>query len=223
MKKYILLSLVALVALGSTAMADPFYNSTPSAYQEVGANYSGPYIGVAYGMTKVSDDYFDGLLDEHTDIDYDSLMLQVGYEINPYIALEFRYWLSMNDGDYSLSTNYPFPPANGSYQDFNAWGLYVKPMYPVTPEFSIYGLFGIAGVQVDGQPDWYDNLVDDTSFSFGIGAKYDFTENISGFIDYVQLYNNIYGYDYYYDYGSYYYDPQGTDIYTINFGLTYKF
>jgi len=222
MKKKILLPLSLLVGLSTSALADPFYN-TPAAYHEVPQNISHPYIGIAYGMTNVDDDYFDGVWDEHTDIDYDSLMLQVGYELNPYIAFEFRYWFSMSDGDYSLSTNYPIPPVNGSYQDFNAWGLYVKPMYPVTPEFSIYGLFGIAGTHVDGQPDWYDDLVDDTSFSFGIGAAYNFTENISAFIDYVQLYNDVYGYDYYYYYGPYYYNPQGTDVYTVNFGLTYKF
>lgn len=222
MKKNLLLPVLALLGSSSTAMADPFYNSNiPAAYHEVPQSVSHPYIGIAYGLTKVSDDYFDGNLDEHTDIDYDSLMLQVGYEMNPYIAFEFRYWFSMGDGDYSLSTNYPIPPAEGSYKDFNAWGLYLKPQYPVSPEFSIYGLLGFSGVQVDGQPDWYDNLVDDTSFSFGIGGAFNFTENISAFIDYVQLYNNTYGYDYYY--GPYYYDPQGTDIYTVNFGLTYKF
>jgi len=222
MKKKLLLPFAALVSVASFAMAEPFYNTdTSSAYQEVSPSVSHPYIGIAYGLTNVSDDYFDGYIDEHTDIDYDSLMLQVGYEISPYIAFEFRYWFSMNDGDYSLSTNYPMPPLDGSYNDFNAWGLYLKPQYPVSPEFSIYGLLGLSGVQVDGQPDWYDNLVDDTSFSFGMGGAFNFTENISAFVDYVQLYSNIYGNDYYY--GDYYYNPQGTDIYTINFGLSYKF
>ena len=222
MKKYILLSFFALLTFSSTAMAGSYYdNNTPEAYQEVSPNISRPYIGVAYGMTKVSDDYFDGDVEEYTDIDYNALMLQVGYELNPYIAFEFRYWFSMGDGDYALSTNYPFSSPAGSYESFDAWGFYLKPQYPISPEFSIYGLIGISGVNVDGQPGWYDDLVDDSSFSFGVGGMFNITENVSAFVDYVQLYNNVYDYDYYYD--SYYYDPQGTDIYTINFGLTYKF
>ena len=221
MKKNILLPLAVLVGLGSTVMADPFYNSAPAAYQDVPQSLSRPYIGIAYGMTKVSDNYFYddrfGYVEEYTDIDYNALMLQVGYEMSPYIAFEFRYWFSMSDGDYSFDSPYIAP--SGSYESFDAWGLYLKPQYPVSPEFSIYGLFGFSGVQVDGQPGNFNSLVDDTGFSFGVGGAFNITENISAFIDYVQLYDSIYGYDYYYGY----YDPQGTDVYTINFGLTYKF
>ena len=222
MKKNILLSLVALVGLGSTAMADPFYNSAPAAYHEVPQTYSGPYIGAAFGLTNVNDEYDDGRNFESTDIDYNALMLQAGYEINPYIAFEFRYWFSVSDGDYDLYTNNPYPPVSGSYQDFNAWGIYAKPMFPVTPDFSIYALLGLSGTQIDGQTNWNFDLVDDTSFSWGFGASYNVTQNIGLFVDYVSLYDDTF-YDSYWDPYGYYYDPLGTSVYTINFGLTYKF
>jgi len=221
MKKNLLLPVLAMCGLATTAMADPFYNSnTPAAYHEVPQSVSRPYIGIAYGLTNVDSDFFvDPVYLENADIDYDALMLQAGYEFNLYVSAEFRYWFSLSDGDYSLASGLNIPD---SYKDFNAWGLYLKPQYPVTEQFSIYALLGIAGVQVDGEPAWYDDLVDDVSFSWGFGAAVNFTENISAFVDYVQLYNDRYG-DYYYDPFYYYYDPQGTDIYTINFGLTYKF
>ncbi len=219
MKKNILLPLAMMAGLSTTAMSDPFYNSVPAAYQDVPQSVSGPYIGIAYGMTNVDSDFFvSPTYLENVDIDYDALMLQVGYDFNPYIAAEFRYWFSLSDGDYSLASGFVIPD---SYKDFNAWGIYLKPQYPVTEQFSIYMLLGFSGIHVDGEPGWYDDLVDDVSFSGGFGAAVNFTENISAFVDYVQLYNDRYGY--YDPYYVSYYDPQGTDIYTINFGLTYKF
>lgn len=226
MKKNILLPLSVLIALGSSAMAEPYYDTnTPAAYHQVPEQVSHFYIGGAYGMTTVDDDYFYqdryGSYYENTEIDFNALMLQAGYEYNPYLAMEFRYWFSMNDGDYSLSSGY-VPPA-GSYNDFDAWGFYLKPQYPVTPEFSIYGLFGFSGVYVEGEPAHGWDLLDDSSFSWGLGAAFNVTPNISLFIDYVMLYDDTF--NSYYDYYGYYdyYDPENTRVQTVNFGVTYKF
>jgi len=219
-KKEILLPILVVIGSSSLAMADTFNNTQPETYyqQEPISHF---YIGAAYGMTKVEDDYIYedhyGYYNEHTEIDFDALMLQAGYQYNPYIAVEFRYWFSMSDGDYSLSSGWI--PDAGSYSDFDAWGLYLKPMYPVTNEFSIYGLLGFSGVVVDGELGW--DLLNENSFSWGIGASFDFTQNIAVFVDYVQLYDdtfNNYGY-YSYDY----YSPGDTSVDTINFGLSYKF
>ena len=215
MKKNILLSLAALVALGSTAMADPFYNSAPAAYHDVPPVTSYPYIGGAFSLTSVSDDYFEYYPDygytDQTDIDYNSLMFQAGYQVNPYIAAEFRYWFSLNSGDYSTNTLYPLNP--GAYDSFDAWGMYLKPMYPVTPEFSIYGLLGFAGVTVDADYGSY-LLYNDSSFSWGGGASFDVTPNVALFVDYVQLFNGTLEFmDY----------SQKTKVDTFNFGVTYKF
>ncbi len=221
MKKNILLPFTALIALSYSALADPYNTNTPAKYHAVPPQHvAHPYIGIAYGYSSVEDSYYDGYNEEYTDIDYDSLMLQVGYEFSPYIAAEFRYWRSVSDGDYSLYTSSQYPPTQGSYENFDAWGIYVKPQYPVTEQFSIYGLFGFSGVQVDGDPQWGFDLLDDTAFSWGLGAAVNFTPNISAFVDFVSLYDDTY-YDYGYGYG--YYDPNGTQVHTINLGLTYKF
>ena len=163
-------------------------------------------------MTAVKDDYFGFYYPEHTEIDFNALMLQAGYEYNPYLAVEFRYWLSVADGDYSLTSGY-IPPV-GSYNKFDAWGFYLKPMYPVTNEFSIYGLLGFSGVRIDGETGW--DLLNESSFSWGVGASFDFTPNIEAFIDYVQLHDDTFN-------SYYYYTPQSTRVNSINFGLSYKF
>ena len=210
MKKEILLPVLAAIGLSTSAMAVTFHNTAAEPYypQEP---ISHLYMGAAYGMTDVEDDYF-GQYYEHTEIDFDALMLQAGYEYNPYLAVEFRYWFSMSEGDYTLASGY-IPPA-GSYDEFSAWGFYLKPMYPLTNEFSIYGLLGFSGVYVDGEQGW--DILDDSSFSWGLGASFDLTPNIAVFLDYVQLYDDTY--DHYY-----YYSPQDTTVDTINFGLSFKF
>jgi opacity protein-like surface antigen len=139
------------------------------------------------------------------------MMFQAGYKYNPYVAFEFRYWLSVSDGDVSVSGN--IPPL-GIHNDFDAWGVYIKPMYPVTPEFNIYALLGFSGTYVEGGPGW--DLLDDGDFSWGGGVSFDVTPNIGIFVDYVQLFDDTI-YDGYYD------TEQDTRVDTWNIGINYKF
>lgn len=216
MKKLITISIIAIIALGTSAIADA-YNTTSrqTAYREVLPNDAYAYVGGAFGLTKVKDNYFEyypvyGYTDQ-TDIDYNALMFQAGYQYNPYFAMEFRYWFSVSSGDVSTNTLYPLNPS--AYDSLNAWGMYIKPMYPITQEFSVYGLLGFSSVTIDADYGSY-LLYDDTSFSWGAGIQFDATANIALFIDYVQLYNgNLEFYEY----------SQDTKVNTLNFGVTYKF
>ena len=215
MKKQLLLPLAALVSVASSAMAENYNTNVPASYHPVPQNYSYPYIGGAFSLVKAKDDYFEYYPDygytDSTDIDYSSLMFQVGYQVNPYIAMEFRYWFSVSSGDYSSNTLYPLNP--NAYDSFDAWGMYLKPMYPVTPELSVYGLLGFSGVTIDADYGSY-LLYNDNSFSWGGGASFDVTPNIALFVDYVQLFN---GRLEFYEYS------QDTKVDTFNFGVTYKF
>ena len=225
MYKEILFSTVLVTAIGSSAFAENYQNTTIAPAYAPPPLTLGIYVGLGYGYTQVKDDYFEYYpnsgLAVQTDINYDAVMFQAGFQYNPFFAFEFRYWTAFNGGDYSISSNYPplYPPAGGSYDDFDAWGVYLKPMYPVTPEFSIYGLLGFSGVYISGEPGW--DLLDEGDFSWGLGASYAVTPNILLFADYVQLFNGEgYGYGYYdYDYNS----DQDTRVNTINIGLTYRF
>ena len=219
MYKQILLSAAAVVTMGTAASADTFYDN-PGSYMQPAD--TGIYVGLAYGYSGVEDDYYEYYpnsgLSVQTDIDCDALMFQAGFQYNHYLAFEFRYWAAMGDEDYSISSNYPplYPPPSGSYDDFDAWGFYLKPMYPATSEFSVYGLLGFSGVYVAGEPGW--DLLDDSDFSWGLGASYAVTPNILLFMDYVQLFDGSidrYGYDFE--------SSQDTTVDSFNVGVSYRF
>ncbi|MGW8168728.1 MAG: outer membrane protein [Sulfurovaceae bacterium] len=201
---------------------------------------SGFYVGVAYSRANMTGDYLITDVQNYesvgtNEIDYDGIMAQAGYKFNKYIALEGRYWWSLSDGDWSDKgklydigdPDNPWDTWNDSGNkgdDLRAWGIYVKPMYPVTEQLDVYALLGYGNVRLsDDGGKW----LDESDFQWGIGASYEFTENLSLFVDYVRLLDennhfHIDGYSYHdviedWDFN---YDNK---VYTINVGLTYKF
>jgi opacity protein-like surface antigen len=232
------LSLATIMAMSTFAVAGGDIAPVVEPVVEVApvADDSGFYIGgalshanastdVAYGS---GDDYIDGYSYDYTwsfDNDVNAYMIQAGYQFNKYIAVEGRYWGSAKDDTSWTSAYNGSQYDSGSYSDgdFSAWGIYVKPMYPVTESFSVYGLLGYGNTSIDDD-FWYDKpLLDTDGFQWGIGASYSLTENLSVFFDYVQLSDGE-GESYSFTDGNYYsYDQWETDVYTLNLGLTYKF
>jgi len=231
------LSVATVLAMSAFAVAggDIEPVAEPMVIEEV-ASDSGFYIGGAYSLvnTEINEHrnygYIDGSVnDDHWNWEKDSnaYMLQAGYQFNQYIAIEGRYWGSMDSNKWS-SADY----TNGSLDysssysdgDWSAWGIYAKPMYPVTESVDVYALLGYGNVSVDD--NWYDqqSLLDENVFQWGIGASVDITENLSAFVDYVQLCsdegNSYVPTDSGYDYDTYNID---VSIYTVNIGLSYKF
>jgi opacity protein-like surface antigen len=148
---------------------------------------AGFYVGLGYGyvnadLAKTVDPGFD----PNRDSTHDALLLQAGYKVNRYVAVEGRYWLGSDDDFYV--------PKRDHTKTFDAWGLYVKPMYPVTEKFDVYALLGYADLSSDftvhnPAGDVTTNL-DDGGFSWGVGASYEFTDHIAMFVDYVSIYND---------------------------------
>ena len=237
------LSLVAILAMGAFAVAGGDIAPVEEPMVEVVApvaDDSGFYIGGAYSMANFSSDYewhdedYFGYREDGTgtdEVDYNAIMLQVGYQYNKYLAIEGRYWHSVGDSDYEWS-NEGEDSQDGSFSgsgsdnngdELAAWGIYVKPMYPVTDAFTIYGLLGYGNVTLnDNDGDW----LDESGFQWGAGASYSFTDNLSFFVDYVELYNDEKE-DEWSDgdpmYPDYHETWDDTKVYTVNFGLTYKF
>ena len=73
------------------------------------------------------------MLDEN----FGAFMIDAGYKFNPYIAVEGRY-------SFGISSSNDLGWTNGLNSDItvDSWGLYVKPMYPVTDAMNIYALLG---------------------------------------------------------------------------------
>jgi opacity protein-like surface antigen len=201
---------------------------------------SGFYVGGAYSFINAETDTYGEYGDivgdpvywwrETQDSDTSGFMLQLGYQFNKYIAVEGRYWNGGTNMDGTSINSDGFTDSwSDDCTDLTAWGIYVKPMYPITDAVSIYGLLGYGNTQIDDQ--WYGDgteILDDNGFQWGVGLSYAYDEHISFFVDYVRLANNEGGsYDYNagnpdptYDYD---YVNWETSVYTVNFGVTYKF
>jgi opacity protein-like surface antigen len=183
MKKSIL-SLVSILALSGFAYAggDIAPVEEPVVVPVVVDN-SAFYVGLGFGQASVNDD------PTAEEITSTMIMLQAGYQYNEYVALEGRVSLGFNT-DYEPGNT---GNASGDYDDdISSWGIYVKPMYPVTEAFDIYALLGYGGVQLDNleSGDAYED-----GFQWGLGAQYAVTENVLVFADYVSLYDDT-GFDY---------------------------
>lgn len=216
MKKFNL-SLVTVLAMSTFAIAggdiapvEPVIE-TPMVEESTPGNF---YLGLGYGMLSMDQTdvvtLANGATVENPIVsdDFSEVMVQAGYKFNPYIALEGRYWFGLEDTFDVLGTNVD--------TSVDAWGIYAKPMYPVTEAFNIYGLlgYGAADVSVDLPNGGTLNTDSVDGFSWGVGADYSFTENVAVFVDYVNIFD---------DSTSYVGGETDTTIDTVNFGVTYTF
>ncbi len=194
--KNIILSLVALVALSSVGFADENMPSDESEVVENSPEDKGFYVGLAYSHLSHDIDYQN--LSTNIELDFNAIMLDVGYKFNPYIAVEARYNFSLGDTD-----------MDDYMQEAEAsvLSLFVKPMYPIAPEMDIYVLLGYSLTDVSNTNDI--TSFDEGAFSWGAGASYDMTEEFSVFAEYTQFYNDtVNGFDHVVD--------------SFNIGVTYK-
>ena len=210
--KKVTLSLVSIMALSGLAFAggdivpvveEPIIVEDNSAF----------YVGIGYGYFNQSNDNI-GNTPVNIELALDTVLLQAGYQYNQYVAVEGRYWIGVGDLEQSGSLT------NDLSGDYSAWGIYVKPMYPVTEEFDVYGLLGYASTSLesDGGSYW-----DTDGFSWGLGAQYEVAENIILFADYVNL-GMPDSFDFTDGNGVVYPDTDADiNLYTINVGVSYKF
>ena len=202
--KKLTLSLAAIAAMGTFAVAggdiapvEPVVDTPVVAPSDAGF-----YVGGAYGYGNIDTHavYSFNQLTLDDSFNTDSFMLQGGYKVNPYFAVEARYWFVGDESrKFALTKN--GAPVAGFEGDANyessAWGIYVKPMYPVTDSFDIYALLGYGSVNVDASytapaisTKTFSTSYDDGGFSWGLGASYDVTPHLSLFIDYVSIYDD---------------------------------
>ncbi len=199
----IILSAVATMALSSFVVAGGDIVPVESVSENPVEIMGGFYIGAGYSdidVTQTDAPFRTTTIDNN----FDAVLLQAGYGFNKYIAIEGRAWIGLEKD--IVSNCYAEINDDAS---LTAYGIYAKPMYPVTEEISVYGLLGYASVNYD----LTSPIKDVDGFSWGLGLKYEIINNVEVFADYVSLYND---------------DANGNaidddNIYTYNFGLSYKF
>jgi len=197
----ITLSIVSVLALSNLAFAggdiipvveEPMIVEDNSAF----------YLGLGLGAGAINDSTTG------EEIKRGVVLLQAGYQYNDYVALEGRYAFGFNtsydEGSWNAAEDYD--------DDMTSWGIYIKPMYPVTDEFDVYALLGYGGVMLNNVAggDPYES-----GFQWGLGAQYAVTDTIILFADYVSLYDDT-GFDYRAQD-----DDVDSDMWTL--GVSYKF
>ncbi len=225
--KKIVLSAAAVFAMSTFAIAggdiapsqEPMVD-VPAVTESMGV--SGLYLGLGYGSLSGEEDYSfnDGYgevtVSEETR-EFDQLLFVGGFKFMDYVGVEGRYWMGMND----LTDDFGYlGDLVETDSEIDAWGIYVKPMYPVTPEFNVYALLGYATTTLDEEIHAGNIIVSESTdldgLSWGLGVAYTFGGNISIFADYVSLYDDTIDYDF----G----DARSEfTIDTINVGVAYSF
>ena len=212
------LSLATLLAISTFAIAGgnvaPIETEVAPITTEVEVapvENNGFYIGIAYGYSNVQlDNSLTG--NKVDDYDYGSILLDIGYKINPYISIEGRYWAGINSNNDLAWKNHI-----DSDVTVDAWGIYAKPTYPVSDKFDIYALVGYGSGDASYDIPNAGTIDSENSegFSWGLGAEYQMSNNVALFIDYTSVI-----------------DGESTktgllatdnSVETINFGVNYKF
>jgi OOP family OmpA-OmpF porin len=118
------------------------------------ANPSPWYVGVGLLWSGMRRDCAcqNGNVEETT---YGAL-LRAGYDFNQYVGVEVRGLYSNLQKDIASTEHY---------------GLYLKPMYPVSESLNIYGLLGYGKTKIEC---FVESLsYDDNGLSWGVGLEYD--------------------------------------------------
>ena len=185
MKKFNL-SLVAILATSTFAMAGGDIAPVEPVVEYVEpAAVGGFYIGGAYAWQRLLvEGSAYGL--KHIDDNFGGIMIDAGYKFNPYIAIEGRYTFGLSStNDLGWRTDIR------SDITVDTWGIYAKPMYPVSDAFNIYALLGWGAADVTYDVPNGGTLTSSSldGFSWGLGADYAFNDNWALFVDYTSAIN----------------------------------
>jgi len=180
-------SLIAAAAMGSFAIAGGDIAPAPVSAPDDSGFYLGlAYSYIDYDLTKtINTGGTAGSADRNTN--HNAVMFQAGYQFNSYIAIEGRYWAA-GDEDFKVGNL-------KRTKTLDAYGIYLKPIYPVTDSLNIYGLLGYAHInssfkayRPNGTVN--DQDLDDNDFSWGLGFSYEINEDWSVFADFVRIYDD---------------------------------
>ena len=186
MKKFNL-SLVAILATSTFALAGgdiaPVEPVVETPYVE--ESTSAFYLGLGYGSMSadLSTDLFN--INKESDT-FNQVMLQAGYKFNEYVAIEGRYYIGTDDTSWNWYDGQVGEQLLGGQSvSADSWDIFVKPMYPVTDAFDIYALLGYGETSFDYSWGRSTNFGDTGGFAWGLGAAYNFSDNWSVFVDYI--------------------------------------
>jgi len=155
MKNYIKLSTVLLALFSSTLAAAEEKSSTVDRVKNNTAWY------VAGGLTSGR-----ATSNDCEDITY-GVMAKIGYDFSEYLGVEAR----------AIRTNWEYEGGKLKHA-----GIFVKPMYLIDEDVTLYGLVGYAQTSMGTKRNFSD-----TGFAYGAGVAYALNEDFGLFVDYEHL------------------------------------
>lgn len=137
------------------------------------------------------------------------LIGRIGYDFNEFFGLEAR----------GLKTDW-----RSEGGDIEHYGIFLKPMYPVSQDINIYGLAGYAKTETPGVTRRKTNT---ESLAWGLGLEYDFGTDIPKEGKYGRTFDGYgdqeSGWGLFTDYERLVQKSGSPDFDTINVGVTYDF
>ena len=148
------------------------------------------YVGAGYTMLTVSPE-------GGPDLDLSALGVRGGYYFNKYFSVEGRLAFGVGDDSVSEVIDIGFGPETATLTfdlDYSL-GVYAVGHIPLTEQFQLYGLVGFTKheVTVDASiPSLGSDSesYDDNDLSFGVGAEFDMTKNLSLGVEYVSYFTD---------------------------------
>lgn len=182
-----ILAISAILAISSAGFAESTDLELAGPYYTDDNSKEGLYVGIAYARPSHDVDYSNdkNLLE----IDFNSMMLQVGYRADldkDYfvdLAVEARLWSSFSAENSTTG--------DSDDSDITAYGVYLKTIYPMSREIDAYAMFGFA--KTDESSPHAFLPVNDSDFSWGVGISYDLTGDFSIFADYYEFSESVAG------------------------------
>ncbi|TBW50777.1 porin family protein [Marinobacter halodurans] len=156
------------------------------------------YLGLNYLAAQYEEDGVDDTLD------VGAIFVQLGAQINPYLAGELRVGSGITDDSTTIYG------VDASLEIKNLFGGYLKAGIPTGTLVYPYVVAGVsrAEVEVTASSGYYQvsNSDSGSDISYGAGVNLDIADNFAANVEYMQ-----------------YYDKDGIDISGISFGGQFKF
>ncbi len=175
---------VACLAMPAMVMAEGRYQHDTRSHRGQDAYDIGPYIGVNIGQLRYEEDQLDT-------INPTAVTATLGVQLHPNIAVEGRIGGGLGRHEFH----------SYDVEVRSMYAGYIKGIVPLSPVFSIYGLGGIAGL--DLKRDFGEPRTRDNGFSYGIGMDFNLPRGARINVEYTRLLSGVNdGYDYNVNMGS---------------------
>lgn len=134
---------------------------------------SGPYIGGSVGELVYDEDGLETLYPS-------AFVFRLGVPLGRYIGLEGRLGTGLSD------THTWVDGERVEVGIDSLWGGYLKGSLPLSPQFSIYGVAGVAHTRLSVKSFGESGTTSDSSFSFGFGGDFALNRDISLNVDWTR-------------------------------------